>query len=297
MILVLLILIFVMLNVKYACKLNDNIEILQLNNPHKDILEENMQEMSPTIITNAIDKNMEQDRYSLNNLNLLGKKIQKNVCLIKTTFIELKSSSNNSNNNNKKIYSEKKELISTPFNKYFEWLLTHSDLKENNTDPNFYLNESVEALKYLDLDSDFDEFAKYYSQPFSIFNKYSLSIGNASVKSKIKQVNSKRLINHQFYGSRVYYLFSPSQKKYLYPSTSCEETGELMSDVDFWNQNSVKHPDFNKSQYIEIILNEGNMFYIPKYWWYCFKHVETSVTITQRSDTMTDMLTKTCGLM
>ena len=54
----------------------------------------------------------------------------------------------------------------------------------------------------------------------------------------------------------------------------------IVSKVNFWNQDEITKEPFNKIQYIEIILREGNILYIPKGWWYLKVTEEDSLSMT-----------------
>ena len=76
----------------------------------------------------------------------------------------------------------------------------------------------------------------------------------------IKETSSRHLI-FQLKGTQKIILFNPAQSQYLYPNKN-------ESKIDYWNQNLKKFPLINKAQFIEIILREGQLMYIPKKWWY-----------------------------
>ena len=272
---ILLFVILLTLNIRYSCKINNKITILQSNNPHKDILEEELAELSPTLIENAIEKNIDTSNYTLSYMkNSYSKTNTNNLLLIK--YVQQTGTYEN---------------ISTPFDKFIDWMIKNEETKTNEI---FYLESSkIILLKQLNLYDKFNDFARYYLQPLNINSSYSLSIGNKYVESKLKKVNNKRMIICQIKGSCSFYLFNPLQEKYLYPSSKYINN-EKISNVNFWKSelNSKKYPNFNKSQYIEIMLHEGYMFYIPNHWWYCYKHNSTSISVTIKSETMTDLIVK-----
>ena len=70
--LLLLIIVIIYIFIKFNLKINNDLTIIQLNNPSKTILEENLNNLSPTIITNAMDK---WNNFSLFTIDNLKKKI------------------------------------------------------------------------------------------------------------------------------------------------------------------------------------------------------------------------------
>ena len=57
--------IFIILNIKYINTTKSNIEILQVNNPNKDIYEKTVSQKSPSIFTNIITSNIRNNILSL----------------------------------------------------------------------------------------------------------------------------------------------------------------------------------------------------------------------------------------
>lgn len=95
----------------------------------------------------------------------------------------------------------------------------------------------------------------------------------------------------QITGTQRYYLASPNQTKHIEPAkttnninytnselkndpeikTKLEKLNrkkQTLSKVNFWNENETNVPPFSNLEYIEIILREGNVLYIPYGWWY-----------------------------
>ena len=75
----------------------------------------------------------------------------------------------------------------------------------------------------------------------------------------------------------------------MYPSDKFDN-GSVCSQVDFWNIDEKKFPDFNKSSYIEIILYPGQIISIPPYWWHAIENIGTNVAISVRSEPISTIL-------
>lgn len=267
-IILLILVIFTFLNIRYNNKVNNELNILQLTNPHKQLLEENISQLSPSIITDAIEQYPDIDNINIHSLTKSN--INKNIKIYKIM-------------NNKQ-----KEIIYTPTNTFLNWIIKNN-IKEPNE--NFSLEDDSNFLTEFKLYNKFNEFANYYLPPFTASKKYLVSIGNKYIKSDIERVNNGRLIICQIEGSRRYYLFNPEQSKFLYKSNNYNN-GKTLSQINFWNQDHKKYPDFEKSQYMEIIIRKGQMLYIPKYWWYCSENSDISITIKMESMYFTDIVNK-----
>lgn len=86
----------------------------------------------------------------------------------------------------------------------------------------------------------------------------------------------------QITGIQRIYIASPNQTTFLKPveiqtaptptPDSPDSPDSILNKtrctVDFYNESETTQEPFNKLQYIEIVLREGNMLYIPRGWWY-----------------------------
>ena len=83
----------------------------------------------------------------------------------------------------------------------------------------------------------------------------------------------------QITGIQRIYIASPNQTTFLTPVeieansitnsiTNSISINKTRCTVDFYNETETAKEPFNKLQYIEIVLREGNMLYIPRGWWY-----------------------------
>lgn len=92
----------------------------------------------------------------------------------------------------------------------------------------------------------------------------------------------------QVLGVQRIYLASPNQSKYIKSKqldikandSSYLKKNNTKSIVDFWNENETSIAPFNKLEFIEIILREGNILYIPYGWWF-LKQIEKDSLILE----------------
>ncbi len=266
-ILIILVIVFILIvNLRYNNKTNNTLTILQLTNPHKDIFEENISQLSPSILTEVINPNLDINIFSINELNKLD--YDKN----------LKITKQNKNKNN--------EIIFTPFKTFLNWIIKNYNKETKDV---FYLDNDIGLLKNLNLYNQINDFAKYYLAPFTYIKNYSLSIGNKFILPPIEKVSYSRFIICQLEGTRKYYLFNPEQEKYLYKDSKLNN-GNIISKVNFWKTDSTNFPEYNKSQFMEIIIRSNQMIYIPKSWWYCYENNDNCVSINIQVSYLTDYL-------
>jgi hypothetical protein len=249
--------------------MNNELTIIQLNNPSKDILEDNLNNLSPTIITNTMEQWNALSLFTIENLK--KKNITKEIKLNKSI-----------------IEQEKTDNVLTPANEFLNWISKQpiNEIPKNK----FYLSEDETFLKLFNLYDTFNSFASYYLSPLSICKSYPIWIGPKGTKTGIHWDPEYRNIICQLYGTKKIYLFAPDQQKYLYTSNKYDN-GSKTSSINFWNIDNKKYPLFSKARYIEIILNKGQMLYIPKYWWHACENQTTSISISIRSYIPSDIIT------
>lgn len=95
----------------------------------------------------------------------------------------------------------------------------------------------------------------------------------------------------QITGVQRVFLCSPNQSKILENGKKIDkEYNELTTPIsfkinneicptNFWNEKEIKKKPFNELQFIEIILKEGNILYIPQGWWYLSSFESDSIVL------------------
>ena len=117
-------------------------------------------------------------------------------------------------------------------------------------------------------------------------------MGGKGTKTGIHYDTDYRNLLCQVYGTKKIYLWNPNQKKYMYPSNKYD-TSAVLSKVNFWDKKDyIKYPEFNKSNYIEIILHPGQILYIPPYWWHAVENINTNIAISIRTENPISYLDK-----
>ena len=124
-----------------------------------------------------------------------------------------------------------------------------------------------------------NKYTKHLHFPYSIYKQYDLTIGNPKYKTELVRCNIYRQLLCQMYGTLNICLFAPNQTQFLYPYPN--NTNKSM--CNFWDIDDVKFPNFNSAKYIEIILKQGQILYVPKGWWYCIHSPKQSITIISKS--------------
>jgi len=82
----------------------------------------------------------------------------------------------------------------------------------------------------------------------------------------------------QIYGVKSLWLFSPDQSPLLYPTYDMRPPNHsYISDIK--NPDYIKFPKFRASKHAEIILNPGNVLFIPTEWWHQVQSLTSSISL------------------
>ncbi len=141
------------------------------------------------------------------------------------------------------------------------------------------INEIVKVNKHFS--RAIKEFLEPYGLPFSTGWNYYITDRNEEYTQQnfILQENHRHLIA-QITGVQRIYLASPNQIDFLKPLIKKKDNiFKTISKTNFWNKEETSKEPFNKLQYIEIILREGNILYIPNGWWYLQKVDESGLVM------------------
>ena len=158
--------------------------------------------------------------------------------------------------------------------------------------PSVFTNilESIDFSKYnltdknskLDFKNDLNKHFKYYLDPLCLKYKFDINETKKEEGTPIFRQTHYRYLLCQVEGIKKILLFSPNQEKYLYPDLKFNK-----SRVDFWNfDNRKEHKLFNKSKYIEIIIKQNQMLYIPYGWWYTTIDLTDSFSISSSCESI-----------
>lgn len=89
----------------------------------------------------------------------------------------------------------------------------------------------------------------------------------------------------QIYGKKRFLLFSPMDSKYLYMKPFYSQTvhiSEIDTNIDPEKLDLSKFPNLENTRPIEIILEAGDVLYIPPYWWHQVQGLSVNISVTYR---------------
>ena len=83
----------------------------------------------------------------------------------------------------------------------------------------------------------------------------------------------------QIYGKKFWILFPPEQTSLLYATRIPYEESSVFSEVNILNPDLCKHRKFKQTTPHVIMLEEGDVLFVPKHWWHFVYSTETSISV------------------
>lgn len=81
----------------------------------------------------------------------------------------------------------------------------------------------------------------------------------------------------QVFGKKEYVIYPPEQEPFLYPSPA-KPNLSLLNDVE--NPDLGRFPLFAKASPIKLILEPGDMLFVPSHWWHTVRILTPSITLS-----------------
>lgn len=197
------------------------------------------------------------------------------------------------------VYTQQKYINTLPYTKTYEILQSNNPDKDTFEEilkekkPAIFTNilEGLNLVQYNLTDPKFDknslkdefkEHFNFYLIPFTFKYNFSIKKHKKDTYTPIIRQNNYRFLLSQVTGIKKLLLFSPEQKKYLYPIHNKNE-----SKINFWDDAEHKnYPLFKKGKYIEFIIKHNQMVYIPYKWWYTTYNITDNMSVTCSSESI-----------
>ena len=231
---------FIYLHVYYHIKTSDDLEVYEIEQPSKDKLEEICDLRQPVIfdypnerLLQSCKRNVIQDTYGAFDIKI------RNV--------------------GKDIDDEEELYIPLTYTNALSAITEDKDGKyvlENNND---FLEETgmIKTFRYNDA----------FIRPYMVSNCiYDLTTASSNTRTPFRYDVNYRNYYLVTEGSAKIKLAPPKSGRYLYPQNDYENF-EFRSPVNPWDVQQQYKPDFDKIKCLEVNLREGQMIYIPAYWW------------------------------
>lgn len=242
-----IIVLFLYLHITFQLKINNDLEILEINEPTKGQLEDICDLRQPVIfnfdnkIIDILNFEKVSNEYSAFDIKIRNKNDESDTEMylplsLKQALILLE------NDKEKKYICENNK----------DFLDETSLLKQYNNNDLFLRPHLVSSCMY-DLLLGYPDMYTYF--------KYDIYYRNYFVVTE---------------GKVIIRLTPPKNKKYLNLKKDYELL-EYLSDVDIWNVQKKYINNYEKIKCLDIEMSKGQIIYIPAYWFYSIKYIEKSM--------------------
>ena len=232
--------IFAYLHVVFQLKQNNDLEVLELSAPDKVQLEEVCDARQPTVFYGVYGDVM--DRC--------------NTEAIKTEYaaFDVKIKDN-----------DPKEDVPLPLS-----LKEALELFRKDDDAKYWTQSNSDFLEDTSLSKAYassDELLR----PYMVSSlEYDLIMGSENATTRLSYEVNYRNYFLVTEGSVSLKLSPPKNAKYFHPVKDYE-LQEYYSNMNPWSPDKTDTSNFSKAKFLDVVLQKGQIIYIPAYWWYSIK--------------------------
>ena len=244
---------FIYLHIQFHLKTGEDLEMYEVDEPSKEKLEEICDIRQPVL-------------FDFDNIKIIE---NTNKTYIAANYYAFETKIRNVKDNadsNSELYMPL-PLHATV--KLFNEDKTSSYFSENNSE---FLEETgvVKSMKYN------DEFLR----PHMVSNcNYDIMMGSKDVCTPFRYEINYRNFFLLTQGSIQIKMAPPHSTRYLYPNYDYENF-EFRSPVNPWSPQPKYKADFDKMKCLEFTLTPGKTLFLPAYWWYSIKFLNSDTSIS-----------------
>ena len=254
---------FLYLHVFFHLKTSDDLEIFDIEQPSKDKLEEVCDLRQPMRMEFANEdlSRVCQRSYISNNyqsFDVLIRNVKETVCEPGDLFVPLRWK----NALDVMLKDTQKQYIIGSNQRF----LDETGLTKTYVEADAFLRPYMNAISHYDYLTG----SNGTHTPFSYDIHYRNYLYVASGEAKIK-------------------LTPPKSCKYLHPYKDYYNF-EFRSPIDPWNIQEEYAGDFDKVKCLEIIIQKGQLLFIPAYWWYSIEFGENNVLCSFKYDSLMSLI-------
>lgn len=150
------------------------------------------------------------------------------------------------------------------------------DLLEKDTKKKYISEKNIDFLEETSLVKNLNNNDLFFRPPFVSYCLYDIFFGYKDTYTPFRYDIYYRNYMLVSEGKIIVRLTPPKNERYLHVKKDYEIL-EFKSDIDIWNVEDKYKKDYDKIKCLDIELTKGSVLYIPAYWFYSIKYVERSI--------------------
>lgn len=251
-ILIFFIVLFIYLHVMFHLKTSEDIEIYDIDDTSKEKIEEIFDLRQPVLFNFAHEQIIEATN--------------KSALLTHYGSSDIKIRNINETDKDSDLHVPLSINVAT---KLFDEDKNASYFSENNQE---FLEESGIKKSF--------SFNDAFLRPSMVSNcYYDILLGSKNVYTPFRYEINYRNFFLVTQGSVQVKISPPYCKKHLYVNYDYENF-EFSSPVNPWNPQTKYKADFERVKTIDFVLTPGKMFFLPAYWWYSIKFLDSGTSVS-----------------
>lgn len=156
---------------------------------------------------------------------------------------------------------------------------TTRTLLKTDTHQNYITESNDFFIEEDNLLHHFTQVDELLKQSSAISKKYDILLGSDKANMPFRYHTNDRYFVCVNSGKIRIKLSPWKSSRYLYPSKDYE-LYEFKSPINVWKPQRIFFNEMDKLKFLEFDIPEGNVVYIPPYWWYSIQYLSDSTMLT-----------------
>jgi len=152
-------------------------------------------------------------------------------------------------------------------------------LMSTNSTANYFTENNHDFIEESGIISAFSKNDVFLKPSWCTYTKYDIMMGAKGVGTPLKYHTNYREFICVHSGKIMVKMTPWKSKKYVYPVHDFENY-EFWSPVNVWKPQQKYLHEMDKLRFIEFDVSEGNVLYIPPYWFYSIQYIEDNTLLT-----------------
>lgn len=252
---------FLYLHIQYEYKINNELEVLSIDLPNKDKLEEICNLKQPTLFKYYNKENglILEEKYLLDNYHIYDLNVR-----------------------NIKEEIDKEKYTNLNLKKTFE-------LFDKDKNGKFITENNEDFIKEANINKYFKEYNYMLKSYLTINEKNDLMYGSENSFTPLRYNLNSRNFFYIHDGEIEIKLIAPKYGKYLNEYKDYEDY-EFISPINIWDTQPKYVNNLAKIKQLNFTIKNNTILYIPPYWWYSIKYNKKTIVYASYFNTAINII-------